>query len=147
MLGLLCPECSIVKIFTPCTRLYSCILQNNFSLLGILASIKMFEVGIVSFSLVKNLYFYIVMPTFAYIDVPNVHWQTIYCGKFTVEETGHFTWAMFGQHNTSITATFILSTKLSKHTLKVDETWLLIFDNYVFEIKMRYVCHMCGYGR
>ena len=23
----------------------------------------------------------------AYIDVPKVHWQTIYCGKFTVEET------------------------------------------------------------
>ena len=21
----------------------------------------------------------------AYIDVPKVHWQTIYCGKFTVE--------------------------------------------------------------
>ena len=46
------------------TRLYSCILQNNFKLLGIFAARKMFGVDIVSFSLVKNLYFYIVMPTF-----------------------------------------------------------------------------------
>ena len=60
-----------------------------------------------------------------YIGVPKVHWQTIYCGKFTLEETGHLTWAMLGQHNTSITPTFIF-----EHTLKVDETWLLIFDSY-----------------
>ena len=84
----------------------------------------MFGVDIVSFSFVKNLYFlycdaYVCI---VYIDVREVHWQTIYCGKFAVEETGHFTWAMFGQHNTSIT---------SKHTLKVDETCLLIFDSYV----------------
>ena len=51
----------------PCirsTRLYSCILENNIKLLGIFAARKMFWVDIVSFSLVKNLYFYIVMPTF-----------------------------------------------------------------------------------
>ena len=35
-------------------RLYSCILQNNFKLLGIFAARKMFWVDIVSFSLVKN---------------------------------------------------------------------------------------------
>ena len=67
MLGLLCPECSIVKTSPPCirsTRLYSRILQNNFKLLGIFAASKMFWVDIVSFSLVKNLYFYTVMPTF-----------------------------------------------------------------------------------
>ena len=51
----------------PCirsTRLYSCILQNNFKLLGIFAARKMFWVDIVSLSLVKNLYFYTVMSTF-----------------------------------------------------------------------------------
>ena len=50
------------------------------------------------------------MPTFVLYtitDVPKVHWQTIYCGKFTVEETGQFIWAMFGQLKTSITSTFI----------------------------------------
>ena len=55
------------NIHPPCirtTRLYSCILQNNFKLLGIFAARKMFGVDFVSFSLVKNLYFYIVMPTF-----------------------------------------------------------------------------------
>ena len=61
-----------MKIFSPSsscirsTRLYSCILQNNFiiKLLGIFAARKMFLVDIVSFSLVKNLYFCTVMPTF-----------------------------------------------------------------------------------
>ena len=52
----------------PCirsTRLHSCLLENNIlKLLGIFAARKMFWVDIVSFSLVKNLYFYIVMPTF-----------------------------------------------------------------------------------
>ena len=44
MLGLLCPECSIVKTPPPpcirSTRLYSCILQNIFKLLGIFAARK-----------------------------------------------------------------------------------------------------------
>ena len=56
-----------MKLFPPCIRsmrLYSCILQNKFKLLGIFAARKMFWVDIVSFSLVKNLYFYIAMPTF-----------------------------------------------------------------------------------
>ena len=56
------------------TRLYSCILQNNFNLLGIFAARQMFWVDIVSFSLVKNLYFYIVMPTFVL--------HTLMCQKF-----------------------------------------------------------------
>ena len=45
-------------------RLYSCILENNIKLLGIFAARIMFWVDIVPFSLVKNLYFYIVMPMF-----------------------------------------------------------------------------------
>ena len=58
-----------MKIFPPppcirSTRLYSCVFQNNFKLLGIFAARKMFWVDIVSFSLVKYSYFYIVMPTF-----------------------------------------------------------------------------------
>ena len=56
-----------MKISPPCirsTRLYSCILENNIKLLGIFAARKMFWVDIVSFYLVKNLYFYIVIPMF-----------------------------------------------------------------------------------
>ena len=78
MLGLLCPERSIVKISPPLhirsTCLYLYILQNNFELLGKFAAGKMFWVDIVSFSLVKNLCFYIVMPTFVL--------HTLMCLKF-----------------------------------------------------------------
>ena len=90
MLGLLCPECSIVKYPPPpcirSTRLYSCILQNNYDVLGIFAARKMFWVDIVSFSLVKNLYFYMVMSTFV------LHTLTCTCltfiGRpFTVENS------------------------------------------------------------
>ena len=90
-------------------RLYSCILQNNFKLLGIFAARKMFGVDVVSFSLVKDLYvlYCDAYVCIVYIDVPKVHWQTIYRGQFTVEKTGHFTWAMFGQPNTLIISTFI----------------------------------------
>ena len=71
-----------------------------------------------SLSLVKNLYFlycdaYVCI---VYIDVPKVHWQTIYSGKFTGEETGHFTWAMFGKHNSSIISTFILEAQAEQLT-------------------------------
>ena len=41
-----------------------------------------------------------------------VHWQTIYCEKFTVDETGHFAWAMFGEDDTSI----MPSIMFEKHT-------------------------------
>ena len=67
MLGFLCPECSIVKISPPpalgprvCIRVF--------------CKTNLFWVDIVSFSLVKNLYFYIVMPRFvlhALMYVPN----------------------------------------------------------------------------
>ena len=58
----------------------------------------MFGVDIVSFSLVKKLILlycdaYICI---VYIDVPKVHGQTIYCGKFTVEETKHFMGHVYG---------------------------------------------------
>ena len=52
---------------------------KQLQLLGIFAA-KIFWVDIVSFSLVKNLYFYIMIYAFvciAYIDVPKVHWQTV----------------------------------------------------------------------
>ena len=66
----------------------------------------MFWVDIVSFSLVKNLCCdaYVCI---AYIDVPKVHWQTIYSGKFTVDETGHSAWAMFRQHDSWIISIII----------------------------------------
>ena len=43
----------------------------------------------------------------AYNDVPKVHWKTIYCGKFTVEETEHSAWAMFRQHDSWIISNII----------------------------------------
>ena len=43
----------------------------------------------------------------AYIDVPKVHWQTIYCGKFTVDETRHSAWDMFRQHDSWIISNII----------------------------------------
>ena len=42
------------------------------------------------------------------IDVPKVHWQTIYCGKFTVEERDILlAWAMFRQHDSWIISNII----------------------------------------
>ena len=61
-----------------------------------------------SFSLVKKLILsycdaYVCI---AYIDVPTVHWKTIYCGNFTVEETEHSAWAMF-RHDSWIISNII----------------------------------------
>ena len=36
-----------------------------------------------------------------------VHWKTIYCGKFTVEETEHSAWARFRQHDSWIISNII----------------------------------------
>ena len=44
--------------------------------------------------------------------------RPLFTVKSTVEETVHFTWAGFRQHHTWIFP--------SKHTLKVEETWLPI---------------------
>ena len=88
MLGLLCPECSIVKISPPalgprvCIRRLFVYFAKQLQLLGIFAARKMFWVDIVSFSLVNKLILlscdaYVCI---AYIDVPKVHWQ-----PFTVE--------------------------------------------------------------
>ena len=114
MLGLLCPECSIVKVFTPPPALRSCVCICAFyktTLNCLEYSLQEKCLGWISchFLCQKNLYFLYcdVYICIVYIDVPKVHWQTIYCGKFTMEKTRHFTWAMFGQHNTSITSTFI----------------------------------------
>ena len=78
MLGLLCPECSIVKIFNPPPalgpRVVFVYFAKQLQLLGIFAARKMFWVDIVSFSLVKNLYFYLVTPTFVL--------HTLMCLKF-----------------------------------------------------------------
>ena len=70
-------------------RLYSCILQNNFKLLGIFAARKMFGVGVVSFSLVKDLYvlYCDAYVCIVYIDVPLL-W-TIYRGRNGTFYLGH----------------------------------------------------------
>ena len=43
-------------------------------------------------------YFGGMLPTFVLYTI-NVHWETIYCKKFTVEETGNSNSAMFRQHD------------------------------------------------
>ena len=50
---------------------------------------------------------YVACICIVHIDMPKVHWQTIYCEKSTVQETGHFTGAMFRQHDTWIISTII----------------------------------------
>ena len=108
MLGLLRPECSIVKISPPpcvrLTRLYSYILENNIKIAWNVRCKKNVLGGYCVIFLGKKLILlycdaYVCI---AYIDVPKVHWQTIFCGKFTVEETGHSAWAMFRQHDSWI---------------------------------------------
>ena len=114
MLGLLCREGTIVEIFLPpafgprfCFRVFYKTTLNCLAY-----SLHENCLGLIlchAFSLVTNLYFlycdaYVCI---VYIDVPTVHWQAIYCGKFTVHETGHFICTMFGQHNTLIISTFI----------------------------------------
>lgn len=43
---------------------------------------------------------YIAYVCILYIYASKVHWAGHYCEKPTVEETGHFTWTMFRQHDT-----------------------------------------------
>ena len=62
-----------------------------------------------------------------------VNWQTIYCERSTVEETGHFTWATFRQYDSWIITTIIFETQL-----KVAETWLPIFDSCVIKVRFVY---------
>ena len=86
-------------------------------------------------------WYYVAYVCIVYIDGFKVHWQTIYFGKFTMEETGHFNWPMFEDDSA------IRSTLYSKHTLKVHKTWLHISCSYVFLIKVSFVYYMCDYGR
>ena len=53
---------------------------------------------------------YVAYDCIVYIDGVKVHWQTIYCEKFTVEETGHFTSPMFGEDDSSIRSTIMFKT-------------------------------------
>ena len=55
-------------------------------------------------------WYYVAYVYIAYIDGFKVHWQTIYCEKFTVEETGHFTWPMFREDDSSIRSTITFKT-------------------------------------
>ena len=45
------------------------------------------------------------------IDACKVHCHTNYSQKSTVEETGYFTWAMFGEDDTSIMSTIMFKTR------------------------------------
>ena len=51
------------------------------------------------------------LPTFVLYTLMGfkLHWQTIYCEKFTVEETGHFASPMFGD-DSSIRSTIMFKT-------------------------------------
>ena len=111
MLGLLCPECSIVKISPP-------------PVLGPHLYIRVFwktTLNCLEYSLQENvlggycvIFFgkkHLLLYCDAYVCiafvVPKVHWQTIYCGKFTVEEPRHSAWAMFRQHDSWIISNII----------------------------------------
>ena len=67
-----------------------------------------------------------------------VHWQTIYCKKFTVDETGHFAWACLEKMTPRSCQVLC-----SKNTLKVHETWLAIYCSYIFLIK-GHLCIICA---
>ena len=53
-------------------------------------------------------WYYVAYVCTVYFDVFKLHWQTIYCEKFTVEETRNFTWPMFGEDDRSIRSTIML---------------------------------------
>ena len=55
-------------------------------------------------------WYYVTYVCIVNIDGFKVHWQTIYCEKFIVDETGHFTWPMFGEDDTSVRSTIIFKT-------------------------------------
>ena len=108
MLGLLCPECSIVKISPPpalgprvCIRVVCKTTLN---------CLENFVGGYcdIFFGNKLILLYCDAYVCIAYIDVPKVHWQTIYCEKFTMEETGHSALAMFRQHDSWIISSIIL---------------------------------------
>ena len=91
-----------------------------------------------SFSLVKNLYFYLVTPTFVL--------RTLMCLKsigspFTMENL------QWKKRDILLGPCLDNMTLSSKHTLKVDETRLPIFYSYVFKIKVTFLNYMCGFGR
>ena len=74
---------------------------------------------------------YVAYVCIVYNDVCNVHWQTIYCEKFTVEETGHFTWAMFRQHDSWIISNIIFEAHTEIKLTKLGCLDLLY--SYVFD--------------
>ena len=112
MLELLCLECSIVKIAPPpvlvsrvCIRVFcktTSIAWNIRCKKNVLGGYCVIFFGEKLILLSCDVYVCI-----AYIDVPKVHLQTIYCGKFTVEETWHSAWAMFRQHDSWIVSNII----------------------------------------
>ena len=56
-------------------------------------------------------WYYVAYVCIVYNDVSEVHWQTIYCEKSTVDKTGHFTWAMFRDDDTLIMSTIMFKTQ------------------------------------
>ena len=54
--------------------------------------------------------YYVAYVCIVYIDMSTENRQTIYCEKSTVDETGHFTWAMFGKDDKLIISTIMLKT-------------------------------------
>ena len=55
-------------------------------------------------------WYYVAYVYIVYIDVFKVHWKTLCCEKFTVEETGYFTWPMFREDDSSIRSTIMFKT-------------------------------------
>ena len=91
-LWLLCPECSIVKISPPPLHLVHAFIRVFCKTTSIAWNIccKTNVLGgycVISFGKTLILLSCDAYVCIAYIDVPKVHWQTIYCGTLTVEET------------------------------------------------------------
>ena len=108
-------ECSIVKTSPPpalgprvCIRVFC---KTTLNCLEYSLQEKVLW-DIVSFSSAKRLILLYcdAYACVAYIDMPKVHWQTIYSQKFSVEETEHSAWAMFEQHESWIISNIIFET-------------------------------------
>ena len=94
MLGLLCGEGSIVKIFSPPAlihALFSCCLHKKFKY-----SLQENCLGWIMFNFCwfkrYIFWYYVAYVCIVYIDGFKVHYKVIYYEKFTVEETRHFSW-------------------------------------------------------
>ena len=148
MLGLRCPEGSIVKIFSP-----PCIKSTRCFRVVVIPSSNCLE-----YSLQENCLDWIMFILFGLNVIcfgnmlPTFVLYTLMCRKyigrpFTVKNSP---WT---KRDISLGPCLekmkprSCQVLCSKNTLKVHETWFAISCSYVFLIKVTFVYYMCGYGR